>query len=127
MRNGWDCEFLTNMIIGRQLMRCRDICAERARGIAKGDLHPETGENIEDQWPDFKPANRKMPARTASTSMVRYDTCQIRDTNADLRPDTPRGELKGEYPIWSNGCICISQVPPPACCLVLTGEIRDQT
>ncbi|WVQ71361.1 hypothetical protein IAR50_000889 [Cryptococcus sp. DSM 104548] len=35
-----------------------DIDEEKARGMATGDVNPETGEAIIDEWPDYKPAGK---------------------------------------------------------------------
>ncbi|WVW83475.1 hypothetical protein I302_105496 [Kwoniella bestiolae CBS 10118] len=38
-----------------------DVNEEIARGMAKGDLHPETRLPIVDEWPDFQPTPRTKP------------------------------------------------------------------
>lgn len=44
-----------------------DMEEATAQGIASGDLHPETGLPIEDQWPDYKPGSRSVVTRAISS------------------------------------------------------------
>lgn len=44
-----------------------DMEEATAHGIASGDLHPETGLPIEDQWPDYKPGSRPVVTRAISS------------------------------------------------------------
>ncbi|WRT66840.1 uncharacterized protein IL334_003803 [Kwoniella shivajii] len=38
-----------------------DVDSEIAKGMAKGDIHPETREPIIDEWPDYQPTSRSKP------------------------------------------------------------------
>lgn len=41
-----------------------------AQGLARGDLHPETGLPIEDEWPDFQPIGRRSGEAPVGSSRV---------------------------------------------------------
>lgn len=53
-----------------QALTCRDVDVQIARGMASGDVHPETRVPIEDLWPDYKPQPRNVGRGAAGTSSV---------------------------------------------------------
>lgn len=54
-----------------------DMAPEVARGIAEGNLHPETGIALEDICPDYQPAKRDIQKVGPSDYMCADGRCQL--------------------------------------------------
>lgn len=97
-----------------------DVEPEVAQGMAKGDLHPETRQPIEDLWPNFNPppaGRSKPPGLSASGSNGTLDGFGFvirRTQSARVAPAV------GRVGSFSSGAKTLSQLPsgrkPPTRC-----------
>lgn len=52
----------------RGVLTISELSSEIAQGLATGGIHPETYQPIEDQWPDYQPAQRNVNASVSAPS-----------------------------------------------------------